>query len=175
MTQETGNTALGAVNHMKKKGILKIVIIGFALGIVLLLGGSFFFNEKEEKDDEVEKNVSSKENFLDYKERMRREIEEICLEIQGVKSARVIVFFEGVGESIYAQNFQSGSTEKLEYVIIGSGSGAHALYIGESLPPLSGIGVVCDTGGSDSLKNEIAALLSATYGLSLTRVYVSEG
>ena len=67
MTQETGNTALGAVNHMKKKGILKIVIIGFALGIVLLLGGSFFFNEKEEKDDEVEKNVSSKENFLDYK------------------------------------------------------------------------------------------------------------
>ena len=175
MTNETGNTALGAVNHMKKKGILKIVIIGFALGIILLLVGSFFFKDKEEKVDESGQTVSSKENFLDYKQGMRKEIEEICLEIQGVKSARVVVFFDGVGESIYARNFQSGSTEKQEYVIIGSGSGAHALYIGESLPPLSGIGVVCDTGGNDGLKNEIAALLAATYGLPLTRVYVSEG
>ena len=74
MTNETGNTALGAVNHMKKKGILKIVIIGFALGIILLLVGSFFFKDKDEKVDESGQTASSKENFLDYKQGMRKEM-----------------------------------------------------------------------------------------------------
>ena len=175
MTNNTGISAISAVNHMKKKGILKIVIIGFALGVGLLIVGSFFLGDKEEKSGGGEETKTQQGNFLEYKETVKLEIEEICLEIQGVKSARAVVFFDGVGESIYAQNIQSGSTDKQEYVIIGSGSGAHALYIGESLPPLSGIGVVCDTGGSDSLKNEIAALLAATYGLPLTRIYVSEG
>ena len=43
----------------------------------------------------------------------------------------------------------------------------------ESLPTLSGIGIVCDTEGDEYVKNEIAALLSSAYGLPLTRIYVS--
>lgn len=175
MASNTGIEALGAVNHMKKKGILKIVIIGFALGVTLLIVGSFFFGEKEKKSDNGGNAAADRVTFENYKDGIKREIEGICLKVGGVKSASAVVFFDGVGESIYAQNTQSGNTHKQEYVIIGSGSGAHALYIGESLPPLSGIGVVCDTGGSDNLKNEIAALLAATYGLPLTRIYVSEG
>lgn len=175
MNNDTGISAIGTVNHMKKKGILKIVIIGFALGVVLLLAGSFFFKDDGEKTEQSEGQSIPRESFLEYKEGLRREIEEICLKVDGISSAHAIVFFDGTGESLYAQNIQSGSSEKQEYVIIGSGSSAHALYIGESLPKLSGIGVVCDTGGSDNLKNEIAALLAAAYGLPLTRVYVSEG
>jgi hypothetical protein len=60
-------------------------------------------------------------------------------------------------------------------VIIGSGSSAHALYLGESLPKLSGIGVVCNTGGSTEKRNELLLLLSNAYGLPMTRIYVSEG
>lgn len=161
---------------MKKKGTLRIVIIGFAVGIALLIAGSFAFGSNNgEKSSDSESTAHSAVSFAEYKEEVRREIEEACLKVRGVNSAHAVVFFDGAGESIYAQNTQTGNTQKNEYVIIGSGSGSHALYLGESLPIISGIGVVCDTGGSDSVKNEIAALLAAAYGLPLTRVYVSEG
>lgn len=175
MTDRSGDV-IGAMSHMKSKGTLRIVIIGFALGAILLLIGSLTLGDKNEKED----SVSDADNrqylsFTEYKESVKAEIESTCLRVSGVQSAYAVVFFDSPGESKYAQNTQSGSQEKNEYVIIGSGSGAHALYLGESLPCVSGIGVVCDTGGSDSIKNEIAALLSATYGLPLTRIYVSEG
>lgn len=167
---------VGAFSHMKKKGAVWLVVIGFVIGAILLIVGSFAFDgDKGESGGEVDREADSYTSFFEYKESLRREIEETCLCVKGVKSVHAVVFFDGVGESKYAQNYQSGSTQKVEYVIIGSGSSSHALYLGESLPPLSGIGVVCDTGGSEALKNEIAALLAAAYGLPLTRVYVSEG
>lgn len=172
---ERTNEIIGAVNYMKKKGKLKIVIFGFALGIALLLLGSFAFNDKENKDTGDTAAENSYVEFLEYKDSLRLEIESLCLSVRGVSKVHAVVFFDGLGESLYAQNTQIGNTEKTEYVVIGSGSNSHALYLGESLPALSGIGITCDTGGSDNVKNEIAALLSAAYGLPLTRVYVSEG
>ncbi len=173
---DRSNDIVGAMSHMKKKGTLKIIIIGFIVGIALLVVGSLAFNDKTSEGGENDAvGTPSYSSFLEYKDSVKREIEETCLCVKGVKSAHAVVFFDGVGESKYAQNTQSGSSEKNEYVIIGSGSNSHALYLGESLPPLSGIGVVCDTGESDAIKNEIAALLAAAYGLPLTRVYVSEG
>ena len=173
---EGGSDVVGVVNYMKKKGSFKVVAIGFIIGLALLLIGSLALGDGEEGGGEVSADVeSSYEAFLEYKSALRQEIEGACLSVRGVRSAHAVVFFDGIGESIYAQNTQSGNTEKNEYVIIGSGSSSHALYLGESLPPLSGIGVICETGGSDAVKNEIAALLSAAYGLPLTRIYISEG
>ena len=173
---ERSSDIVGAVSHMKKKGTLKIVVVGFAVGVALLVIGSLAFNENGDGSaDNGGETAPSYSSFVEYKESIRREIEETCMRVKGVSGVHAVVFFDGAGESVYAQNTQSGNNEKNEYVIIGSGSGAHALYLGESLPAISGIGIVCNTGGSDATKNEIAALISATYGLPLTRVYVSEG
>ena len=173
MTQNGGIEVSQVIGHMKKKGSFKIVIIGFALGLCLLLLGSFVFKD-EDGNSSASENATTV-GFEEYKRSIVAEIESLCLGIEGVKSVKATVFFDGVGESIYAQNSQIGNTNKVEYVIIGSGSNSHALYLGESLPTLSGVGVVCDTGGNDSLKNEISLLLSSLYGLPLTRVYVGEG
>lgn len=160
---------------MKKKGSLKIVLIGFAVGVALLLVGSFAFTDKEKEADSGAAATVERIDAEEYKAAVRSEIELACLKIRGVRSAHVVVCFEGGGESIYAVNTQIGSSEKQEYVVIGSGSSSHALYLGESAPCVVGIGVICDTGGSDTAKSEIAAMLSAAYGLPLTRVYVAEG
>ena len=173
---DRGNEIVGVVNHMKKKGSLKIVIIGFMVGLSLLLVGSFAFSDKEKsKNDAPDDSTGAYSEFLEYKADLKEEIESICKSVRGVNKAYALLYFDGIGESIYAQNVQSGNTNKTEYVIIGSGSSSHALYLGESLPQLSGIGVVCECGGSDAIKNEIAALLSAAYGIPLTRIHVSEG
>ena len=167
---------VGTVSHMKKKGTLKILIIVLVLGALLFIVGGVLssMDDKEGKtvEDEGEKLIG----FFDYKEMIESEIESLCLGISGVRSAKAAVFFEDVGGSIYAKNEHSsnGDTIKSEYVIIGSGSNAHALYLGESLPKLSGIGVVCDTDMSESKRLEILSLLSSAYGLPMTRIYVSE-
>ena len=176
MRQNSANEIVGTINHMKKKGSLKTVLAGLLIGIALLIVGSLAFNNSEDKkENEVATEVSRYDDLIKYKTDLEEEIKFLCLGVNGVKSVRAVAFFDSVGGSVYAQNTQSGNTLKSEYVIIGSGSNSHALYIGESLPTLSGIGVVCDTGGSDGVRNTVAALISSTYGIPLTRVYVSEG
>lgn len=167
--------ALGAIKHMNKSGILRVVIIGAVIGIALILiGGNLGLkSEKEENTEDAEKSGYSE--FLEYKEEIERELEGLCSSISGVSEVKAVVFFDDRGGSKYAQNNQSGGYgEKSEYVIIGSGSSSHALYLGEELPKICGIGVVCRTGNSESKRAELAVLISATYGLSMTRVYVSE-
>ena len=167
---------VGTVSHMKKKGTFKLLIIVLAIGAVLFLVGGFLSagGEKDSQDaDDVKTELIG---FFEYKKMLEGEIESLCLSVSGVKSAKAAVFFDGVGGSIYAKNEHTSGkdTLKSEYVIIGSGSNAHALYLGESLPSLSGIGVVCDTDMDEGKRLEILSLLSSAYGLPMTRIYISE-
>ncbi len=174
------NNAVGDIaktfSHMKKNGTLKILLILLALGAVLFIIGSIAL-EKESNNKTSDDNDNNKKEIVglfEYKQLLEEEIEGLCMQVSGVNSVSAVVFFDEVGGSIYAQNTQIGnsSSEKTEYVIIGSGSNAHALYLGEKLPTLSGIGVVCDTGGDDGKKNELLSLLSKAYGIPMTRIYV---
>ncbi len=168
---------MGTVAHMKKKGTLKLFIIVLSLGAALFIIGSILMPDKD-KSDGADDPSSEGEliGFFEYKKLIEDEVVGICSGVSGVDNVKAVVFFSGVGGSMYAQNSQSGNSgsEKNEYVIIGSGSNAHALYLGQSLPQISGIGIVCDTGGDQLKRNEIMMLLSSAYGLPLTRIYVSE-
>lgn len=179
MTQNNDTRdVVGTVAHMKKNGSFKYLLIALCVGALLFLVGSLAIGEGDDKKDDIgEQTRNELIGFFEYKELLEEEIEGICMGVSGVRGVSAVVFFSEVGGSLYAQNSQSGGTtgnQKNEYVIIGSGSNAHALYLGESLPKLSGIGVVCDTGGDLAKRNEILALLSAAYGLPMTRIYVSE-
>ncbi len=168
---------MGTVAHMKKKGTLKFFLIALTAGALLLIIGSFFLGGDESESERTgDTQGTAIIGFFEYKALLESEIESICLGVSGVEQVDAVVFFSEVGGSLYAQNTQSGNTsaDKSEYVIIGSGSNAHALYLGESLPKLSGIGIVCKTGGDAIKRNEILALLSSAYGLPMTRIYVSE-
>ena len=179
MTQNNDTRDIvGTVAHMKKNGSLKFLIIALCIGAVLFLVGSLALGDGEGEKENADGDEQTKLiGFFEYKCLLEEEIEGICMGVSGVNNVSAVVFFSEVGGSLYAQNSQSGGTtgnQKNEYVIIGSGSNAHALYLGESLPKLSGIGIVCDTGGDVTKRNEILALLSAAYGLPMTRIYVSE-
>ncbi len=171
MTQNTKSEILGSIGHLKKQGKGKIILIGLLLGVLLLIIGSTgIFGKQEEKITDEKSEI---EDYFEYKSALEEEILAICRSVDGISNVEVVVYFDSTGGSIYAQNTQSGGvSDRNEYVIIGSGSSAHALYIGESLPNLSGIGIVCSVGDNDNRANELCALLSKTYGLPLTRVYV---
>ena len=172
MTRQKSDEITGTLKYMKKRGSLKILIVLLTVGIALLIIGASGLLDKEQKaadGGDEEKKYSS---FFEYKGSVEEEVQRICESVSGVDCIGVVVTFDGVGESIYATNLQKGSSERVEYVVIGSGSSSHALYLGESLPEISGIGVVCRM-GEEGKRNEIISLLSAAYGLSMTRVYVA--
>lgn len=179
MTQNNDTRDIvGTVAHMKKNGSFKYLLIALCIGALLFLVGSLILGDDDKKkENNTDQAPNELIGFFEYKALLEEEVEEICMGVSGVRKVSAVVFFSEVGGSLYAQNSQSGGAtgnQKNEYVIIGSGSSAHALYLGESLPKLSGIGVVCDTGGDLTKRNEILALLSAAYGLPMTRIYVSE-
>ncbi|MBE6548233.1 MAG: hypothetical protein E7667_05075 [Ruminococcaceae bacterium] len=163
----------GAVRHMKKSGALWIVICAFAVGIILLIiGGSI-----KDSDDDVEipdAHVYSSENFDAYKSNLANNIKATCRKIIGGGDVVVLLDFSSSGQIVYAQNsnVSSDGDRREEYVIVGNGSNAQALYIGQSFPSLSGIGVVCPSSTPHELREKISGLLSATYGIPLTRIYV---
>ncbi len=163
----------GALKHMRKSGALWIVICAFVVGIIMLMigGGASKNNQDEEPYDE---HIRNTESFESYKQTLSSSIKASCERLIGVGDIYVLLDFESSGEIIYAQNsnISSDGDRKEEYVIVGSGSNAEALYLGQKFPVLSGIGIICPSSISQSKKDEICALLSSAYGLPMTRIYV---
>lgn len=163
----------GALRHMRKSGALWIVICAFAVGIIMLIigGGASKNNQDEEPYDE---NIRNTESFESYKQMLSSSIKASCERLIGVGDVCVLLDFESSGEIIYAQNsnISSDGDQRNEYVIVGSGSNAEALYLGQKFPALSGIGIICPSSVGQAKKDQISALLASAYGLPMTRIYV---
>lgn len=162
----------GAVKHMKKSGALWIVIFAFAAGIIMLIIGANVKNG--EREDPGENNYENyKTDFDEYKQELEGSICAVCQKTLGCEVS-VLLDFASSGEAIYAQNTNTSYSgdKRQEYVIVGSGSSASPLYLGQKFPELSGIGIICSSSVSDAKKDEISYMLSSTYGLPLTRIYV---
>lgn len=173
MTGSAGSELVGTVSHMKKKGTLWVVIFGLIAGLILLImGGGTFFGEDVD-DSAEESHDGDVVDAFEYKAYLENEIKEICKKNCAASDVYVCVRVGGSGKRVYATDKQySGGSEREEYVIIGSGSGARPLYLGESLPEILGIGVVIRGNNAQGKKSSLEALLSSAYGVPQNRVWV---
>lgn len=177
MDNQNGSEITGTIKHMKKNGTLWIVLIGLCLGVGLLVFGSFNLSEKNKNtadskgsDGGICLTLSEYENIIE------KDVEELCKKVYGVTAVCVSVRVESGVEYVYATNVQSNNSgEKSEYVIIGSGSNAHALYICERPPKIGGIGIVFRGEDSIGVRNELLSLVSAAYGIPMNKIYVTHG
>ncbi|MBQ9773187.1 MAG: hypothetical protein IJW30_00810 [Clostridia bacterium] len=150
-------------------GKLWLIVIGAAVGILLLLfGGS---SEKEEAVVQSEPYNLSTDELVIYQNYLESEIRSLCESVSGVSNITVAVTLSGSFESVYATEWKD---ENEEYVIIGSGSSAQALYLTRSAPKIAGIGIVCRGGGSERVRNELIPLLAASFHVSSNRIYITE-
>ena len=173
MTGSAGSEIVGTVSHMKKKGTLWVVIFGLIAGLILLImgGGGFFSGDGDGGDEEVDD--SEVVDAFEYKSYLEGEIREVCRNFCSTNEVYVCVRVGGSGERVYAKDKQySSGGEREEYVIIGSGSNAKPLYLGESLPEILGIGVVIKGNNLAGKKSSLEAMLSSAYGVPQNRVWV---
>ena len=118
------------------------IILLLSVGIFLLSISSSSFSEQETYEAE--------ETLDEYKERMERELSDICSSVSGVGRCRVTLTFERGEERVY-----KGSS------------------LIESRPPkVMGVTVICRGADSDIVQGEIVRMMSALFDIGTNRIAV---
>ena len=161
----------------KKESSTKLwLLIGCAaLGLCLLLMGSLREGDKSEADAAQ---VFRYENLdpSDYAREVEARVAAICSQVSGAGRAYAVVTLSGGYRAVFATDSQSGSSGyKNEIVLVGNGAAETAVLLGYENPEIEGIGIVCEGGDDPRIQKELISLVSATYHISSSRVYVVKG
>lgn len=148
---------------------LWIILIGAVAGVALLLFGSHGL--KTDKTAETEAETVAENELLLYQKHLEDEIKSLCSKVKGVGEVTAIVTLEGGFSTEYATEWKDGNES---YVILGSGSSQSGLFLSRSAPKIAGIGIVASGGSNAGVKQELTALLSATFNLPSNRIYVTQ-
>ena len=139
----------------------KVLMLAAALvlGVALLLFGGGT-DQKSSAPDELSTD--------EYAAELEKKISELCLRVEGVSNVSVAVSLRGGFEYVYATD-ASGKP-----VTVGSGSSASGILIRMKTPEIAGIGIVCNGGGNEGVKNRLISLVSAACGVGSNRIFVTE-
>ena len=153
--------------------------VAILLGVALLGLLLIFIGNNGATDVKSDDGSAAREEIpcaQEYARSVEEKIIKLCSGVYGVKNISVVVSISGGYDAVYAQNSQSNSAGyKNEFVLVGNGSSEKALLVGYSAPKITGIGIVCTGGGTSYVKNEIISLVSATFDVSKSKIYVVEG
>ena len=155
----------------EKKGRARLwmILLGAAVGVMLLLFGSNTKSREEEPQKEI---YSPEEDELVlYQNYLETRIKSLCESVNGVSGVTVIVTLSGSFESVYATEMKDGDEE---YVIVGSGANASALFLSRQAPVITGVGIVCKGGDNATVRRELTSLICATLHVSSNRVYIAD-
>lgn len=151
------------------KARLVLIFFGGVVGIFLLLIGNT--GKKQEFTNSASTYDTSTDELVIYQSYLEGRIRDLCESVSGVQHVKVAVTLSGSFESVYATEWPNGEEQ---YVVLGSGSSASALYLTRSAPDIAGIGIVCTGGGNETVRRELISLLCATFDVSSHRIYVTE-
>lgn len=164
------------MTSMKKSGKLTVAIGGILLGVILI----FLGNGRKEATVEtgatpdtppVATEVHSVE---EYRRAIEARVANICSEVAGAGGSSVVVTLEGGFEYVYAYDIRAGiGGDSKNYITVGSGDNESLVYLSERAPAITGIGVVCDGGSDATVRREVTALVSAAFGVSANKIYVT--
>ena len=156
-------------DEKKGKARLWMILMGAAIGVALLLfGGSTKSNEEEPKKEIYS---PTEDELVLYQNYLEARVKTLCESVNGVSGVTVIVTLAGSFESVYATELKDGDEE---YVIVGSGANASALFLSRQAPVISGVGIVCKGGADATVRRELTSLICATLHVSSNRVYITE-
>lgn len=156
------------------RGIILLLALGGALGILLLILGS----AGGETTDGTAKEAAllSAQDPEAYARTLEHRIEELCADVTGAGRVRVTVTLKGGYRAVYATDAKSSSAGvQSSTVLVGSGASEEAILISYENPEISGVGIVCEGGASDAVRQHIISLVSATLNIGTNKIYVAAG
>lgn len=158
-----------AIGKLKINRKMILMICAAAVGLVLLLYPS---GEADSAEGDGYKAVTS------YTERLEERIRKLCLSVDGVSKADVLVTLECGSEYVYADNVSStrsdgGSDYTSDYLIVESEDGTSPVTVTEIYPRIRGVAVVCSGGDSVNIQKKLTELLSAALGIGTNKIKIS--
>ena len=145
-----------------------LILIGAVLGVALILFGSTA--KKSEALDQPTPYSPAEDELVLYQSHLEGRVKELCESVAGVGRVTVIVTLSGGFESVYAVEEHDGYEE---YVIVGSGANAEALFLTRNAPAIAGVGIVCQGGDQAAVCRELTALVSAAFRVPSNRIHVT--
>ena len=151
-----------------------LLAAGLAAGLLLIAFGS----SGGKKTDSA---VSDAAEINAYAAALEEKARALCESAAGVGrgSVTVTVTLDGGFDAVYAEDSEkktSGTGESVtgKYATVGGGSSETPIKIGVRTPRIAGIGVVCRGGGDDVTRAELISLLSASFGIGASKIYIAE-
>ena len=175
---------------LNKEGILKIIVFIGIAGIALIFGSSLFTQSRTQDNTTAEVSVPDTESATGYKQELCDELGYMLASIDGAGKTKVMVTLDGTVRNIYAtdndikQNESSQKTgsgenttkqndEKKTCIVVRMGDGSEqALTIGQLMPSVKGVLVVCQGGGSEEVRSRIKQAVSAALGIKESHICV---
>ena len=167
-----------------------IVMIGL-LGIGLIFVSSYLSPSgttvaADEKEESLEASFSQQ-----YKDELTEELGNMIASIAGAGRTKVMITLKGTSKDIYAadtdingkqsskrtgtdENADNQNTEKKKYTIVRSKDGSEkALTLGQLMPEVKGVLVICDGGEDEIVREKIIQAVSAALDISKQHIYVT--
>ena len=151
-----------------RKPLRWLWLIAAAGALLLLLGGMEL--SKPDTEETPAKYSPEEDELVLYQQYLEERIESLCESLAGVGDVTAVVTLSGGFTSEYATEWIDGNEE---YVILGSGSSASALFLSRHAPDIAGIGIVCRQSCSESTRAELISLIGAAFHVPTNRIYVT--
>ena len=171
---------ISAKSCLNKK--LLLIVLMLVSGIVMLLASELRNNEKTVSSELTQ--PTSVSDMQEYSEKLEQRLMSIISSIEGAGATRVMVTLESGGEDIYLHDSDYGENaasdgknsfeRKDEYIIIDGSSGEQGIIVRRAEPRVRGVAVVCEGGGSETVRAQITEAVTALLDISSARVSVSK-
>ena len=87
----------------------RIIAAAIAAGIALIIAGGVLSSKENSGVDDGKSAIAGK---LEYELQLERRIEELCLSLDGIDSAKALVTLDGGTEEIYASNSRAKTDDR---------------------------------------------------------------
>ena len=192
--KETGENRGGVLSVLhRKETLIRLIVIAGIIGIGLIFVSNLMKKqETPEKDSSVQSGISDAVNLAEYREALTNELGSMVASIEGAGRTKLMLTLDGTVRSIYAsdedisdrQSKKSGgsdstedgqSSEKRSYIVTRRSDGSEqAVTVGQLMPKVRGVLVVCDGGGDESVRGRIVSAVCAAVNIPSSRVCVSK-
>ena len=172
--------------RLKRDTLLRLVIAAGIIGIGLIFVSSLM-SGKERSASDTAAGAAAVDTMQteEYRRMLSEELGNMVASIEGAGRTKLMLTLDGTVKNIYASDSDirregaaqsSGAVvdnEKRSCIVVRTGSGSEqALTVGQTMPAVRGVLIICDGGGNKQVAEKIRLAAAAALNISASRVCV---
>lgn len=172
--------------RLKRETLLRLVIAAGVIGIGLIFVSSLL-SGKDRSASETAAGAATDDTMQteEYRRMLSEELGNMVASIEGAGRTKLMLTLDGTVKNIYASDSDirregaaqsSGAVvdnEKRSCIVVRTGSGSEqALTVGQTMPAVRGVLIVCEGGGNKEVAERIRSAAAAALNISASRVCV---